>query len=107
MVVISLKHLLKGAVSRARISRQVDAVEIVRFVNDALRRFLPTEHAQKAKAVSFKDGIVSIYLLNSSIRHALAVTEQDLLRKLQEAFPEKQFYKFSMRVCKRFPNDDL
>ena len=107
MPIIPLKNLLKGAISRARISRQVDARELVLFVNDALRRLVPFEKSQDAKAVSYKDGVMTIYVLHSSARHLLAQAEPDLLRKLKETFPEKQVLHFSIRISKRFPNEDL
>jgi len=107
MPIIPLKNLLKGAVSRARISRQVNAREILLFVNDALRRLVPLDRSQDAKAVSYKEGVITIYVLHSAARHVLAQCEPDLLRKVKEAFPEKTVTSFSIRISKQFPIGDL
>lgn len=107
MPIFQLKHLIRGAVHRAHVTRQVDALEIVRFVNDALRRQLPSGFGEKTKAISYKEGVISICVLSSSVRHVLSGFEPDLLRKLRETFPEKSFTSLSVRLAKRFPNDDL
>ena len=107
MAIFPLKHLVKAAIHRAHITRQVSAHEIVRFANDLLVRLAPTGHPSDARATSYKDQVLSIYVLHSSARQALVGSEQDLLTKLRVAFPEKVFQKLSIRVSKRFPNEEV
>lgn len=107
MAIFTLKQLIRGAVSRAHVTRQVNALEIVRFANDALRRQLPGGFGSSVKVISYKEGVLSICALSASVRHVILSFEPDFLRKLKEAFPEKSFVKLSLRISKRFPNEDL
>ncbi len=107
MPIFTLKQLIRGAVHRAHVTRQVSALEIVRFMNDTLRRLLPNGSGANVKAISYKEGIVCICALNASVRHVVLSLETELLQKLRVAFPEKPFTKLSLRINKRFPNEDI
>jgi hypothetical protein len=101
-----LKDLLRHAVARARITRQVDAMEIISFTTDALSRTLPDALKNRVRAVSYKNGLITVEVVGAAVRHALIGTEINTLDKLRQTFPEKKFEKISMRVCRIFSNVD-
>lgn len=107
MEALSIKNLLKGAVKRARIGRQINAVNIVEEVNSMLKRFLPPTNQNDAKCISYKKGYVSIYTLNSSASQALSFHKDEILNNLTNMFPEHKFHKITFKVVRRFPNKEI
>ncbi len=104
---LSIKDLLKGAVKRARIGRQISAVSIVDEVNSMLKRFLPSSNENDAKCISYKNGYVLIYTINSSASQALSYHKDEILNNLKDMFPEHKFNKITFRVVRRFPNKEI
>ncbi len=67
--------------------KSVNASMIVEAANKMLPTYLPGDRRDDAKAVSYRNGTLSIQLKTSAARFSFKGHEDDLLKKLNEEFP--------------------
>lgn len=83
-----LHFLIPQAVSRSKITREVEALQIVTLANTFFRDLLPPGHTEDVQAVSFAQGILTVY---GKHRAALALAHEEtqaLQEHLQRHKPE-------------------
>ena len=97
----SIKDLLDDAVSRARIGKEVMIARSVETANAFLASLLPNGYTDDARAVSLKDGVLTIDCKNSSANHFVSTKKMDLLAAVKRKVPESVI----MRIHTRFVDE--
>ncbi len=102
---IHLKDLLKGAVGRARITRQVGAAQVVERTTEVIRRLLPTNRHSDARVISFKDGVVRIEASNGAASQVIRRHEEQIIKELSSLLPDVKIEKIRTRIHRPRPFD--
>lgn len=88
MVLSNLRDLLPSSLSRAGIHRQINAAMIVEEANRIIPAYLPSTRTNDITAVSFSGDSLCLCSNNSSARYSIMTSENDILDKLHQAFPQ-------------------
>lgn len=102
---IPLKELLHPALQRARVSTQVSAAQIVVCV-DAYIAELLEERKKDARALSFRDGVLTIETRHASMSQHLFEKEDEIRQCLKDRFPAHQIRKIRFHVVRRFKRSE-
>ncbi len=98
-----MKDLLRGAMSRNRITKQITSSQIVETANQILPSLLPAGREKDARAVSFKNKILKISVKNSSSKDHLLYKENDIVSRIRREFPQIKIEKISFSIRKSNP----
>jgi len=83
----SLKNLLPGAISRAKITRQVATAQVAAAADEYLRLALPPGHQNDAHCLYLRDGRLTIGGVNGSVISFLRLRENELLAHIKSREP--------------------
>lgn len=84
----SLKELLPKAVKNAGISRQIEAVQVVKIANEVITEFLGPAATQRAQAIYFKDKTVTVACLSSVLSQELHLAEKQIIDRINQRFDQ-------------------
>ncbi len=102
-----LKDLLNSAIKRARVSTQVTASQVISSANEALSRVLAPVRLQDARALSYKDNILTFEVKHAATGQFLSENEDRLLRFIKEHLPDASIRTVRYRIVHRFRRSDL
>ena len=91
-----LGDLLKRAVQKAGIERQVSASQIILSCNSVLAGL--DGKGVRAKAGSYKNGIIKLVTDNGSIAHVLRSHEDTIRHDLKQMHPDVEIRGFSYQI---------
>ena len=100
-----MKNLLGGAVDRAGIQSQLFSTQVVQEANTFLLQCLPASRKDDARAVSFRNHILSIHVLNSAASQFLGQHKEDLRSQLMNSIPSLTIDSILIRVVNHFETD--
>ncbi|MFH1404864.1 MAG: hypothetical protein ABIH21_02080 [Patescibacteria group bacterium] len=103
----TLKDLLKGAVSRANIGRQVTATQIVETANQTLKKIMPDGRDLDARALSYKNKKILIECRNSAASHFINSQSRDIIEMIKTRIPDCELEKINTRVVGKFSTSEL
>lgn len=83
--------MVDGILSRHGIARQVEAAQIIQTANDLLLEMLSETAKRDVRALSFKDGVLTL-----ACKHTVATYDAEgvgplLSRRLEECYPATSF----------------
>lgn len=102
-----LRDLLTQAMQRARVSTQVTAAQIVSFANESISSFLKPDQRRFARAISYKNQLLTIEVLRASVGQYLKEQERDLIKMIQKRFPMFGIQRIRFRVVHHFHTSEL
>ncbi len=88
MPLFQLKDLLKNAVLRAGVSREITTAQIILSANEALESFVPTAYRKQTRAVSIREGIIAVHVTSSSLGQFIQDHEQAIIDRIKRQEPE-------------------
>lgn len=91
-----LKDLLSKAVSHAGIQRQVTASQICASCDEVLAHFEGT--GIRARAASYRNGILKIVTDNGSIAHRLSLQQEVLIQEITKQHPRLHLKKLTFQI---------
>lgn len=97
-----IKSLLGDSIKRNHIASQVTTARILEEAQKAIAEVLPPGRSGDAKAVSTKDGLLSIDCLNAPASHRISSQERVLLDHVVRALPTADLRKVRTRIVQRF-----
>ena len=103
----SLKDLLAGAIQRANISREVTAAQIVLEANRFFEKRLGPTRRKDIRAVSYRDGTVTLGCLNSPAAQYVSQLETEMRSHISAVLPSSSITNIQTRVMKSFPASEL
>ncbi len=102
-----LKDLLNNAIKRARVSTQVTASQVVSCANEALSRVLAPERLKDARALSYKETVLTFEVKHAATGQFLSENEDRLLRFMKEHLPDISIRTVRYRIVHRFRTTEL
>lgn len=100
-----MKDLLRGAMVRNRISKQITSSQIVELANKILPSMLPVGREKDAHAVSFKNQILKINVKNTSSKEHLHFQETDIVARIRREFEEVEIEHIGFYIRRSNPNN--
>ena len=98
----SIKDLLGDAVFRARIGKEVMLARTIESANAHLSTLLPAGHADDARAISLKEGVVTIACKNPSATHLISTKKYDILSAIKRDVPESTAARIHTRLTDEY-----
>ncbi|SRR3990167_7562741 len=98
----SFKDLLKDAVSRAKIHRQVEAAYVVEIANQELSKLLGEQGAKQAQAMVFKNSILHVGCKSSAAAHYVGARKHDMMDALKGRLPACTIRDVRTRIVENF-----
>lgn len=95
---ISIKDLLKPAVKRAGIEKEVSGAQVLEAANAAVALLLPPGHGQDARTVSLREGILTVACRHASAAFAVSRGANQVLDAVKRAAPRADVRRLVTRV---------
>ncbi len=100
-----MKDLLRGAMTRNRISKQITSSQIVEVANKILPSILPAGREKDATVISFQNGVLKIVVNNSSSKEHLTYQESDIVARIRREFPEVKIERITFNIRRSYSNN--
>ena len=94
----ALKNMLGGALARHGITRQVTAAMVVVRANEVLAEMLGKPLVDDVRALSFRDGRLSLACRHASAAYDAEPCTEALAHRLEEAIPDVSIVAIDVRV---------
>lgn len=101
----SIKDLIKGAVSRAKIGKQVEAAMAVEVANQYLREALGAQ-AEQARAISCSKGVLRIGCKTGAASQWIAQHKLAIMEAVKRRVPSIVLENVETRVVGKFPSSE-
>lgn len=95
---ISIKDLLGGAVHRAGIEKEVSLAQLLEAANEVLATLLPADRAHDARALSLRDGVLTVACLHSSAAHIVSANMNMIMDAVKRAAPRAEIRRVLARL---------
>src|SRR3989344_2797778 len=96
----SLQSLLRDAVARAHITKQVGASQVVEAANNFLLT-MPGQIKDK-RAVAYRNNVLTIHCLNSPAGYHLRAANDTLMTEIKRALPGCDLKEIQVQIVARF-----
>ena len=103
----SLKDLLGNAISRANISREVTAAQIVLEANRYFDSKLGTTKRKDMKAISYSNTILTIATLSSPAAQYVSQLQAEIIAHIVSVLPTASITRIQTRVMHKFPQSEV
>lgn len=90
-----LKDLLRNSINRANIVKEVDSVHVIDIANSFLHANLPKNKSADAKAVSLRNGIITIACRHSAAAQFINSKKLSMLKYIRERSTETKIKKIT------------
>lgn len=81
-------RLLSTSLSRAKIKPQVEASQILKYLESLLVEYWGQRVATKAKALSLEDGAIRVAVLSSVLAGEVRLREHHLIKKINQRYSQ-------------------
>ncbi|OGL66467.1 hypothetical protein A2856_02130 [Candidatus Uhrbacteria bacterium RIFCSPHIGHO2_01_FULL_63_20] len=105
-MMFSMKDLLPDSLRRAHITEQVAIVRALEGANRAIAQALPAGHGGDARAVSLREGTITVACLNSPAMHVISRKEIELVTAALREAPKADIRHVRVRLVQRLGGGD-
>ena len=95
---ISIKDLLKPAVKRAGIEKEVTMAQLLEAGNEAVAKLLPPGHQLDARVISLREGVLMVACRHASASFAVSRGANHVLDAVKRAAPRADVRRLVARV---------
>lgn len=88
-MLFGLKNLLWKSVNKAGIARQVEAALIVEKAQILINEILPVQENKSTKVLYFKNQILTVACLSSSVAQEIKLNESKIINRLNQQFEKE------------------
>jgi len=97
-----LKSLLGDAMSRNRISREVGIAQTLVAANETVAKLLPPGRTGDARAVSLREGVLTVGCLNAPASNFIAGKSAEILKAIVRRVPNANVLKIRTTIVTSF-----
>jgi len=93
-----LKNFLNKSINKAGIKRSVEAARVCFFWEGIIKEIFNQEAVEKSKAIRFRNGILTVAVLNSTLAQEFNFKEREIKRKINEKLGGEKVRKIRFEV---------
>ena len=93
-----LKSFLNRSINKAGIQKSVEAARVCFFWEGIIKEIFNQEAAEKSKAIRFRNGILTVAVLSSTLAQEFNFKEREIKRKINEKLGGEKVRKIRFEV---------